>query len=97
MIAAFATNEIQPRRDLPFDDTIAEQRPRGWVTIRTTLRLKLRLVLLGWDLYELLLLIWAAVAVVTVIDHIEKVTEIKEIIKRAIEISLNQDGILIIR
>ena len=78
MIAALAAKEIQSRRDLPLDDAITEQGTRCWIRIRTSLRLELRLVLLGWDLHELLLLIRTTINVVTVIDHIEKVTEIKK-------------------
>ena len=78
MIAALAAKEIQSRRDLPLDDAIAEQGTRCWIGLRTSFRLELRLVLLGWDLHELLLLIRTTINVVTVIDHIEKVTEIKK-------------------
>ena len=94
LIAALATKEIETRCDLPLDDAVAEQRPHCRVELRTTLRLELRLVLLRWDLDESL--VEATVAVVTVVNHIEKVIEIKKIIKHAEKISVNQDGILII-
>ena len=41
MIAALAAKEIQPRRDLPLYDAIAEQGAHSWIGIRTSLRLEL--------------------------------------------------------
>jgi len=79
------------------DDSIAKHGSSCGMPILTSLGLELRGELLRRDLNNASLLVWATIAVVTVVDHLEKAIEFKIIIEHAKINSIINDRILIIR
>ena len=79
------------------NDAVAEDRPSGSVLVLTSLRLELGGELLRRDLDIAGWLVLAAIGVVTIVDHLEKVIESLIIIKHAKEGIITSDGILIIK
>ena len=96
-IRGFTAKEIESRRNPPLDDGVAKYGSSSSMLVLTSFGLEPGGELLGRDLDIAGWLVLAAIGVVTIVDHLEKVIESLIIIKHAKEGIITSDGILIIK